>query len=36
MPANDLFPESFAKIIKNTKFEKTKVKIFDSKDLKKL
>jgi leucyl aminopeptidase len=36
MPANDLFPESFAKIVENTKFKNTKIKIFDSKDLKKL
>jgi len=35
-PSNDLYPESFAKIIKNTKFKSTKVKIFDYKKIKKL
>lgn len=36
MPANDLYPESFAKIIKKEKFKNTKVKIFDSKKVEKL
>lgn len=35
-PANDLYPETFAKIIKETKFKNTKVKIFDSKKIEKL
>ncbi len=34
-PANDLYPESFAKIIKNTKFKNTKLKIFNSKQIEK-
>jgi len=36
MPANDLFPESFAKIVKKTKFKNTKVKILDYKKIQKL
>lgn len=35
-PANDLYPETFAEIIKETKFKNTKVKIFDSKKIEKL
>jgi leucyl aminopeptidase len=35
MPANDIFPESFVEIIEKTKFKNTKIKVFDSKDLKK-
>lgn len=35
-PSNELYPESFAKIIKKTKFKKTKVKIFDYKKIEKL
>jgi hypothetical protein len=35
MPANDLYPGSFVKIVKETKFKKTKIKIFNIKDLKK-
>ena len=34
-PSSDLYPEAFAKIIKNTKFKNTKVKIFDSKQIEK-
>lgn len=33
-PANDLYPESFAKIIENTKFKNIKVKIFDYEKIK--
>ncbi len=36
MPANDLTPEEFAKIVKKTKFKKTKIKIFDYKKIQKL
>jgi len=35
-PSNDLYPETFAQIIKKTKFKNTKVKIFDSKKIEKL
>lgn len=35
-PANTLYPEEFAKIVKNTKFKNTKVKIFDFKKIEKL
>ncbi len=35
-PSNDLYPEAFAKIVKNTKFKNTKVKIFDYKKIQKL
>ncbi len=35
-PANNLYPESFAKIVKKTKFKNTKVKVFDYKKIKKL
>lgn len=34
-PSNELYPETFAKIIKETKFKKTKVKIFDFKAIQK-
>ncbi|MFK7780262.1 MAG: leucyl aminopeptidase family protein [Candidatus Gracilibacteria bacterium] len=34
-PSSDLYPESFAKIIKNTKFKNTKVKILNSKQIEK-
>lgn len=34
-PSSDLFPESFATLVKNTKFENVKVKIFDSKQVEK-
>jgi len=36
MPANDLTPEEFAKVIKKTKFKNTKVKILDYKKIQKL
>jgi leucyl aminopeptidase len=36
MPANDLTPEEFAKIVKKTKFKNTKVKILDYKKIQKL
>jgi len=36
MPSNDLYPESFAKIVKKTKFKNTKVKILDYKKIQKL
>ena len=36
MPSNELYPESFASIIKNTKFKNTKVKVFDYKKIEKL
>ncbi len=36
MPSNDLFPESFAKIVKKTKFKNTKIKILDYKKIQKL
>ncbi len=36
MPANDLFPEIFANIVKKTKFKNTKVKILDYKKIQKL
>ncbi len=35
-PANELYPEAFAKIVKKTKFKNTKVKIFDYKKIQKL
>ena len=35
-PANDLYPETFANLIKNEKFKNTKVKIFDFKKIEKL
>ncbi len=35
MPANELYPEEFAKIVKKTKFKNTKVKIFDYKKIQK-
>ncbi len=34
-PSNELYPEEFAKLVKNTKFKNTKVKIFDSKQIEK-
>ncbi|MDD2871367.1 MAG: leucyl aminopeptidase family protein [Candidatus Gracilibacteria bacterium] len=34
-PSCDLYPESFAKIVKSTKFKNVKVKIFDSKHIEK-
>ncbi|MDD3145233.1 MAG: leucyl aminopeptidase family protein [Candidatus Gracilibacteria bacterium] len=34
-PSNELYPETFAKIIKETKFKNTKVKIFDFKAIQK-
>jgi len=34
-PSNELYPESFAKLAKETKFKNTKVKIFDFKDIQK-
>ncbi len=34
-PSNELYPETFAKIIKETKFKNTKVKILDFKDIQK-
>lgn len=34
-PSSDLYPESFAKLIKKTKFKNIKVKIFDSKQVEK-
>ncbi|MDD2908035.1 MAG: leucyl aminopeptidase family protein [Candidatus Gracilibacteria bacterium] len=34
-PSNDLYPETFAKIIKETKFKNSKVKIFDFKAIEK-
>ncbi len=36
MPSNDLHPEAFAKIVKNTEFKNTKVKVFDYKKIKEL
>lgn len=36
MPSNDLYPESFANIVSNTKFKNTKVKILDSNKIQKL
>ena len=36
MPSNELFPESFANIVKKTKFKNTKVKILDYKKIQKL
>jgi len=36
MPSNVLYPESFAKIVKKTKFKNTKVKILDYKKISKL
>lgn len=36
MPANELYPESFAKIIWDTKFKNTKIKILDSNKVEKL
>ena len=36
MPANELYPEEFAKIVKKTKFRNTKVKILDYKKIGKL
>lgn len=35
-PASDLYPETFAELVKNTKFKNTKVKIFDYEKIKKL
>jgi len=34
-PSNELYPETFAKLIKETKLKNTKVKIFDFKDIQK-
>ncbi|MDD3793266.1 MAG: leucyl aminopeptidase family protein [Candidatus Gracilibacteria bacterium] len=34
-PSNELYPETFAKLIKENKFKNTKVKIFDFKDIQK-
>ncbi|NVP17962.1 leucyl aminopeptidase family protein [Candidatus Gracilibacteria bacterium] len=34
-PSNELYPETFAKIVKENKFKNTKVKIFDFKDIQK-
>lgn len=36
MPANELYPESFSKIVKKTKFKNVKVKVFDYKKIQKL
>ncbi len=36
MPANELYPESFAEIVKKIKFKNTKVKIIDYKKIQKL
>ncbi len=36
MPSNELYPESFCKIVKKTKFKNTKIKIFDYKKIEKL
>jgi leucyl aminopeptidase len=36
MPSNELYPESFSKIVKSTKFKNTKVKILDYKKIQKL
>lgn len=36
MPSNELYPESFAKIIKETKFKNTKIKIFDFDEIKEI
>lgn len=35
-PSNELYPETFAKLVEKTKFKNTKVKIFDTKKLEKL
>lgn len=35
-PSNEIYPESFAKLVKDTKFKNTKVKIFDYKKIQKL
>ena len=36
MPSNELYPESFSKLVKDTKFKNTKVKILDYKKIQKL
>lgn len=35
-PSNELYPETFAKLVKETKFKNTKISIFDHKKLEKL
>jgi len=35
MPSNELFPESFAQIVKDTKFKNTKIKVLDYKKIQK-
>jgi leucyl aminopeptidase len=35
-PSNDLYPETFVKIIKKTKFKNVKVKVFDNKKVEKI
>jgi leucyl aminopeptidase len=36
MPSNELYPESFSKLIKKAKLKNTKVKILDYKKIQKL